>query len=271
MSLIEHLRELRRRTIIAAVAIVAGTIVAFVFHTQVQHLVTRPYCDLPAHYHQFGNQRCALVVSGVLDPFTVTLRLSLYAGLLLSSPVWLWQLWQFVTPGLYKRERRWALSFVSSSVLLFAAGAVVAYVTLPNGLRFLLGFASSGSGLTSLLTFTSYLSYFTAMVLVFAVSFEFPLFVIMLNLANVVSYDRLRRWTRGIIFGIFVFAAVATPSQDPFTMIALAAPMSLLYGVALGIAYLHDRRAEGRGDTSPYADLDDDELSPLDDEAGTPV
>jgi sec-independent protein translocase protein TatC len=107
------------------------------------------------------------------------------------------------------------------------------------------------------------------MVLVFALSFEFPLFVVMLNLANVVSFVRLKRWTRGIIFGIFVFAAVATPSQDPFTMIALAAPMCLLYGVALGVAFLHDRRADRRGDTSPYAHLDDDELSPLDDEAGT--
>jgi sec-independent protein translocase protein TatC len=270
MSLIEHLRELRRRVIISAAAIAVGTAVAFALHDHVQHIVTRPYCDLPAHYHRFGGS-CALIVSGVLDPFTVTLRLSLYTGLLLSSPVWLWQLWQFVTPGLYARERRWALIFVGSSVTLFAAGAVVAYVTLQNGLRFLLGFASTGSGLTSLLTFSSYLSYFTAMVLVFAISFEFPLFVIMLNLVNVVSYDRLRRWTRGIIFGIFVFAAVATPSQDPFTMIALAAPMSLLYGGALGVAYLHDRRASRRGETSAYAHLADDELSPIDDEAGTPA
>jgi sec-independent protein translocase protein TatC len=270
MSLIDHLRELRRRVIISALAIVVGTAVAFALHEHVQHIVTQPYCDLPAHYHSFTG-KCALVVSGVLDPFTVTLRLSLYAGLLLSSPIWLWQLWQFVTPGLYSRERRWALIFVGSSVALFAAGALVAYVTLQNGLRFLLGFASTGSGLTSLLTFSSYLSYFTAMVLVFAVSFEFPLFVVMLNLANVVSFARLRRWTRGIIFGIFVFAAVATPSQDPFTMIALAAPMCILFVGALGVAYLHDRRAERRGDTSPYADLDDDELSPLDDEAGTPA
>lgn len=268
MSLIEHLRELRRRVIISGLAIVAGTIVAFVFHHWILHLITRPYCDLPAHYRLVQN-RCTLVVGGVLDPFTVTLRLSMYAGVLLSSPIWLWQVWQFVTPGLYQRERRWALAFVASSVTLFAAGAVVAYITLQNGLRFLLGFATGG--ITSLLNFNSYLSYVTAMVLVFAVSFEFPLFVVMLNLANVVSYDRLKRWTRGIIFGIFVFAAVATPSQDPFTMTALALPMCLLYGVAVAVAYVHDRRKERRGDTSPYAHLADDELSPLDDEAGTPA
>ena len=116
----------------------------------------------------------------------------------------------------------------------------------------------------SLLTFNSYLSYVVAIVLVFAISFEFPLVVVMLNLANVVSYTRLRRWTRGIVFGIFAFAAVATPSQDPFTMLALAVPLCLLYALSLGIANLHDRRVANR--PSPYADLADDELSPLDDE-----
>src|SRR3954464_10579023 len=162
MTLAEHLRELRRRIVIAVLAIIAGTIVAFVFHTHIQKVVTGPYCSLPASFHKLTGNSCTLIVTGILDPFTVTLRLSLYAGLLLSSPVWLWQLWRFVTPGLYARERRWAVIFVGGSVLLFAAGAVVAYVTLPNGLRFLLGFASSGRALTSLLTFSSYLSYFTA-------------------------------------------------------------------------------------------------------------
>jgi len=265
MSLVEHLRELRRRVVISAIAIAAGTAVAFVFHHQLLHLITKPYCDLPAHTRALPG-RCTLVVSGVLDPFTVTLRLSLYAGLLISSPIWLWQIWQFITPGLYRRERRWALTFVGSSVALFAAGAVVAYITLQNGLRFLLSFASGGIG--ALLNFNSYLSYVTAMVLVFAVSFEFPLFLIMLNLANIVSYQTLRRWWRGIIFGIFVFAALATPSQDPFTMSALALPMCLLYGVALVVASVHDRRLAAR--PSPYANLADDELSPLDDETLSP-
>jgi sec-independent protein translocase protein TatC len=139
-----------------------------------------------------------------------------------------------------------------------------AWLTLSKGLRFLLGFANSG--LASLLTFDSYLSYVVAIVLVFAVSFEFPLLVTMLNLAGVLSYQRLRRWTRGIIFGIFAFAAVATPTQDPFTMLALAVPLCLLYGVALGIASVHDRRVARRGDSSSYTHLADDELSPLDDE-----
>jgi sec-independent protein translocase protein TatC len=269
MTLAEHLRELRRRLIVAAVAIIIGTAVAFVFRTHVLHVVTGPYCSLPAKY-RFIHDRCTLVVSGVLDPFTVTLRLSLYAGLLLSSPVWLWQVWRFITPGLYRNERKWALAFVGSSVVLFGAGTVVAYVTMKNGLRFLLSFATGD--LASLLTFPNYLSYFVAMVLVFSLSFEFPIAVVMLNLAGVLSAARLRRWGRGIIFGIFVFAAVATPSQDPITMLGLALPMVLLFGIAYAIAAAHDRRVARRGDTSPYAHLADDELSPIDDDepVGTP-
>lgn len=270
MTLSEHLRELRRRLVIALIAVAAGTGLAFAFHGQILHVLTRPYCNLPASY-RLVTDKCTLVVTGVLDPFTVTLRLSLYAGLVLSSPVWLWQAWRFVTPGLYRHERRWALTFVGSSLALFALGGFFAYLTLHNGLRFLLGFATGG--LASLLTFDSYLSYVTAIILVFAVSFEFPLVVIMLNLVGVVSYSRLRRWSRGIIFAIFAFAAVATPTQDPFTMLALAVPLCLLYGVALGVAFLHDRAAARRGDTSPYAHLRDDEISPLDDEPadGEPV
>jgi sec-independent protein translocase protein TatC len=261
MSLADHLRELRRRVIVSVIAIVVGTIVTFVFHEWLIEILTQPYCDLPAKYRAIKGE-CTLVVGGVLDPFNVTLKLSLYGGLLLASPVWLWQLWQFITPGLYKRERRWALSFVAVSVALFCLGGFVAYITLQNGLRFLLSFATGG--ISSLLNFNSYLSYVVAMVLVFAVSFEFPLLVVMLNLANVVSYERLRHWTRGVLFGIFCFAAIATPSQDPFTMLALSLPMCLLYGLALLVARVHDRR---RGeDASPYAGLADDELSPIDDE-----
>jgi sec-independent protein translocase protein TatC len=263
MTLAEHLGELRRRIVISLVAIVAGTIVAFVFHHQLLSVLTRPYCHLPASYRLVSN-RCTLVVTGVLDAFTVTLKLSLYAGLVLSSPIWLWQLWRFVTPGLHQHERRYAVGFVVTSVALFLGGGMVAYFTLQNGLHFLLGFATGG--LTSLLTFDSYLSYVVALVLVFAVSFEFPLLVVMLNLVGIVRYTALKRWTRGIIFGVFVFAAVATPSQDPFTMCALAVPICLLYLAALLVTRVHDRRVEARGDTSPYAHLRDDELAPLDDE-----
>ena len=267
MTLAEHLHELRRRLVISALAVVAGTGVMFGFHHWLLRILTHPYCHLPASY-RYDKTHCTLIVTGVLDAFTVTLKLSLYAGLIVSSPIWLWQLWRFITPGLYANERRYAVAFVGTSVALFTTGAVIAYFTLATGLRFLLGFATGG--ITSLLTFDSYLSYVVAIVLVFAVSFEFPLLIVMLNLAGVLTYARLRRWSRVIVFAVFVFAAVATPSQDPFTMLALAVPMCGLYGLAVGFAFLHDRRVARRGDTSPYAHLADDQLSPLDDEPVAP-
>lgn len=262
MSLAEHLHELRNRMIISIVAVVVMTILAYIFHTQILHWIERPYCRLPEKDHPF-NDRCTLFATGVLDPFRITLKVSLYAGLIASSPIWLYELWKFITPGLYQHEKRYAVGFVAASVGLFALGATFAYVTLEKGLHFLLGFASGG--ITPLLTFDSYLSFFVAMILIFAVSFELPLLVVMLNRVGVVSAQRLRKWGRGIIFGIFVFAAVATPSQDPFTMSALAVPMCVLFGISLVIATVHDKRAARRG-SMLYPDLDDDELSSIDDD-----
>jgi sec-independent protein translocase protein TatC len=160
------------------------------------------------------------------------------------------------------------MSFVGASMALFAMGGVFAWLTLHEGLRFLLGFASGG--IVSLLQFNSYLSFVVAMVLIFAISFELPLLVVMLNLVGVLPATRLRKWTRGTVFGIFVFAAVATPSQDPFTLLALAVPMCVLYGIAVGIATIHDRRAARRG-PSIYPDLSDDELSSIDDDEDEPA
>jgi sec-independent protein translocase protein TatC len=253
---VRHLRELRRRVIISAIAVVAGTVVAFLFHTTMLHALTQPYCALPAHDRLLQNQ-CTLVVFGVMDAFRLTLKLSLYAGILLSSPVWLFQLWRFITPGLRKHERRYTTWFVGVSLVLFAAGAAFAWETLARGLQFLLGFATGG--VASLLSFDSYLSFVTAMVLIFGVSFEFPLLVVMLNLVGVLSAERLKKWSRFILFGIVVFAAGATPSQDPFTMLALAAPLALFYGGALIFAVYHDRR---KARNTP-AELPDDQISAL--------
>jgi sec-independent protein translocase protein TatC len=262
MSLEHHLKELRYRVCISLAAVVVGTIVGYVFHGTVLHALTSPYCGLPDKY-RLVHDRCTLFVSGVLDAFTVTLKLSLYAGIVLSSPVWLFQIWRYITPGLYAHERRYAVSFVSASIGLFAMGGAFAWLTLGKGLHFLLSFATGSNGITSLLSFTSYLSFVVAMVLIFAVSFEFPLVVVMLNRVGVLSAERLRKWSRGIIFGIFVFAAVATPSQDPFTMSALAIPMCLLFGVAVAIATVHDRRKAKALAEAPDALLGDDELSDL--------
>jgi sec-independent protein translocase protein TatC len=260
MTMLPHLRELRRRALISALAIVVATIVAFVFHAGMLHVLTKPYCALPNSYRLLQG-RCTLIVTGVLDAFRVTLKISLYAGVILSSPVWLYQVWRFITPALHRNERRYATFFVAASLTLFSLGGAFAWLTLTRGLQFLLGFATGS--VAPLLSFDSYLSFVTALILVFGASFEFPLLVVMLNAAGVLSAERLKRWSRAIVFGIGVFAAGATPSQDPFTMLALVIPLCLLYGAALGFAIVHDRRRAQRTQAPLNTDLADDELSPL--------
>lgn len=261
MTLVEHLSELRSRLLRSSIAVVVTTAAAFAFHERILSFLTRPYCRLPEAHRLSGGKSCALLVTGVLDGFNVSLRVSLYAGLILAAPIWLYQLWRFVTPGLYRHERRWAMTFVVTSSALFAGGVAIAYLMVHKGLEFLLGFASGG--ITPALKIDSYLSFLTTFVLAFGAAFEFPLLLVLLNLANVLSYQRMRHWWRGIIFGIFAFAAVATPTGDPFTMTGMAIPMCILYGGALLVARAHDAAKARREAESEYADLSDDEASPL--------
>ncbi|WP_026239151.1 twin-arginine translocase subunit TatC [Parafrankia discariae] len=265
MPLTEHLRELRNRMAKALIAFAVATIVCFIVEPNIFQWLIDPYCALPADKRgdfSSGDGSCRLYFFGILDAFTIRLKISMISGAVFSAPVWLYQLWSFITPGLHRHERRWSLTFVCSSLVLFAAGGFFAYVTLETGLNFLLGFG--GDGLVSILDGSKYLSYVIAMLLVFGLSFEVPLLVTMLNLAGLVSTAKLRSWRRAEIFLVFVFAAVVTPSQDPFTMLALGLPMVILYEVALIIGWLNDRRKVRRGDTSPYAGLGDDETSSLD-------
>lgn len=263
MPLTEHLRELRNRLAKAMLAFAAASIFCFIFEPDIFRWLIDPYCSLPADKRgdAGGGGSCKLYFFGILDAFTIRLKISMLSGAVLSAPIWLYQLWSFITPGLHRHERRWSLSFVGASLFLFAAGGFFAYITLETGLSLLLSFG--GDGLVSVLDGNKYLSYVIAMLLVFGLSFEVPLIVTMLNLAGVVSTAKLRSWRRAEIFLVFVFAAIVTPSQDPFTMLALGLPMIILYEVALVIGWINDRRKARRGDTSPYAGLDDDETSPL--------
>lgn len=257
MTLAEHLAELRSRLIKAALALALGMVLAFVFYKPVFNFVTHPYCALPAAHRLTGGERCLLTFTGITGAFSIQLRVAMIVGVVVSAPVWLYQLWAFVTPGLHRRERRWALIFAGISTFLFAIGSAFGYYSLNKALAFLLSF---GSGLTPVIAIDRYLSFVTNLLLIFGASFEFPLLLILLNFAGIISADRLRTAWRGIIFGIFLFAAVATPSQDPLTMSLMAMPMTLLYGLALVAAIVHDRRLAGR---DPYAGLADDEASPL--------
>jgi sec-independent protein translocase protein TatC len=246
MSVMDHLRELRHRVILALVIIAVGAIVGWVFYDPILRFLEHPYCSVPAKHRFPGTEEggCHLIYNQVLAGFTTRLKVSFIAGAVLTAPLWLYQIWAFVTPGLRKNERKYTLWFIAASTLLFAAGVALAYVVLAKGLRVLLGVA--GSGTQALLTVDSYLSFVTLMLIVFGASFELPLLVVMANLAGVLPARWLRKSQRLAIFLIFLFAAVATPTTDPFTMCAMAVPMVLLFEGAVAFAVVHDKRKAQR-------------------------
>jgi sec-independent protein translocase protein TatC len=195
----------------------------------------------------------------VSSGFLLQSKVSLVAGIVCTSPIWLFQMWAFITPGLHRNERRWTVIFVSVAGPLFFVGVALGYYVLPKGLSVLIGFTPHQA--TNLIDLNDYLSFVIRVLLVFGVAFEIPLFVVLLNLAGVLRARQLARWRSWIIFGTFIFAAVATPSTDPITMLMLAIPMVMLFLISEVIARVIDRR---RGRNHPdYADFDDDEASPI--------
>lgn len=263
MTLMEHLYELRTRLFKSAIALVIAGILAFVFFQPIFSFLIHPYCALPAHVRNADlTGGCHLIAYSVFDQFNVRLKVSMIVAVVVAAPVWLFQLWRFITPALHRRERRWTVSFTVVASVLFFAGAAMAYYVLGKGLELLLTIA--GSNVTTLLDVSSYLRYVVAMLAVFGLALEFPLLLASLNFAGVLSYQRMRSWWRGIVFVIFVFTAVATPSPSPVEMTALALVMCLLFGVVLVIARAHDRRKERRVAADGLAGLDDDDTSPLD-------
>ncbi|MDG4831131.1 twin-arginine translocase subunit TatC [Solwaraspora sp. WMMD1047] len=262
MTLIEHLRDLRSRLFMASLGLLAGLIVGFILAEPVYELLRQPYCNLPGKIDPETNKCAAFILLAPADSFILKLKLALWIGLIVGAPVWLYQLWAFIAPGLHRHERRWAYTFVSLAAPLFAAGAALAYVVVDKGLAFLLD--AGVAGLDSQLEVTRYISFVTTMILLFGVGFEFPLLLLMLNFAGVVTARRLLSWWRTVVFICFAFAAVATPDPGPFGMTLLALTLSLLYFIACGVAFLNDKR-KGRG-KEVYAGLADDEVSPLTDD-----
>jgi len=238
MPLIEHIRELRTGVIRGVLAICAGTVLAWFFYEPIIDVLIRPVCH-PGVRGVSGSDCGPLVVTDVLGPLSLQLKVSLSAGILLSSPAWLYQLWAFLAPGLHRNEKRWTYVFVAAGVPLFLAGAAASYWLLPKAIAVLLGFTPGAVG--NLIPVDTYLNFVLRMLLVFGLSFELPLILIVANLAGVLSGRRIASWWRGMVVGIFGFAAVATPTGDPLTMAALAAPLCLLYGVATAIALFVDR------------------------------
>src|ERR1700678_2138074 len=258
MPLMDHLRELRNRVVKMALAVIVGAGVAAVFYTRIWTFIQRPYCQAVG-YCKLNTVGHSLVLNGVMDGFYLHIKVAVIAGAVLSSPIWLYQLWAFIAPGLYSKEKRWTYLFMGTVVRLFALGCLFAFLAMSRGLKFFIGMSG---GLTNLFTADTYIGYWIAMIIGFGLCFEVPLFLVVLNLARVITHERFRKWRRLIIFLVFVFAGIASPSPDPLTMLLLGGTVVLLVEVAEVIIYFNDRRYN-RLHPDLNANLADDELSPV--------
>ena len=266
MTLIGHLRELRKRVAIALLFVLIGTAVAFWWYEHgLGEFIRAPYCGLNSDLRALGTGSdgdCELLVTDVFGGALIRLKISFIVGIVLSAPFWLYQLWAFITPGLKRNEKRYGVGFVAASSSLFALGAGLAYISLAKGLQLLLGLA--GDGVAIALTAQDYIGFVISLLLAFGVSFELPLIAVVLNLIGVLSYAALSKSRRWLYFLTIVFAAFITPTQDPFTMLLMAAPMCVLFELAIQIARVVDKRRAKREATQGFGALDDDEASPLD-------
>jgi sec-independent protein translocase protein TatC len=242
MSLYDHLRELRYRVIISALAVVVTASLAAFFYRDILNLVMWPWrsalVDLTAANPDVATQVVNREISG---PFMLALKVSAVAGLMLACPVWLYQLWKFVVPALLDKEKRYARSFLVSAIPLFLLGCVVGYFVLPKGISVMLQFTPDGMGIVNQLDLNTFLQLELLLILLFGVSFLLPVILVMLNLAGVVTGAQLAKARTFAIFGCFVFGAIATPSTDPFSMTALALPMAIMYVAAEWICRRNDR------------------------------
>jgi sec-independent protein translocase protein TatC len=260
MALADHLRELRGRVLRSVCVLIVAVIAALFFYDHLFVVVKEPYDQARA---ALGEESTQPVIIGVGASLLFQLKLSALAAVVVTSPYWLYQLWAFIVPGLHAHEKRYSRLFIAVAGPLFGAGVATGYYVLPKGLEVLIGFTPDS--VQNLVEFTDYFSFFVRMLLVFGVAYQIPLFVILLNLAGIVRGKTLGQYRPWIVLGVFVFAAAATPSTDPFSMLMLAVPMTLLFFVSEVVARVLDKR---RGLTA-YDGLDDDAASDLDYRADT--
>jgi sec-independent protein translocase protein TatC len=225
MSVVEHLTELRRRIIIAIIAITLAGVVCFIFSESIIKFFVEYYKDATE------GERNQLIFLGPLDAFITRVKVATYGGIVLALPIWLWELWRFITPGLNPNEKRYAIPFVLTSIVLFALGAFVALLTMPKALEFLLNVG--GDQLTPELTADKFLSFASLMLVAFGLAFEFPVVLVFLLLARVITTQQLRRWRRPAIVIIVIFAAIITPSQDPYSLFFMVVPMYIFFEASI--------------------------------------
>lgn len=233
MTLVEHLSELRRRLVVSMLAVAGGGVVAFVFYGSILRFFQTPLCRM------LRDSACVLYVTGPLDPLGIRLKIAGYGGLALALPVVLYQLWRFVTPGLNPREKRYAIPFILASLTFFAFGAGMAWLTFPHALAWLT--TIGGTSLRPIYTPSDYLRLILLLMLVFGIAFEFPVVLVSLELVRILTPAKLSRWRRWSIVLIAAFAAIVTPSSDPFSMLGMAVPMWIFYELSIVVGKLLKR------------------------------
>nr|WP_290198335.1 twin-arginine translocase subunit TatC [Corynebacterium guangdongense] len=270
MALVEHLRELRRRVIISVLALLAGTILGFIWYAwsppgvqTLGEIMRGPYCSLPQEMRaDFSNDgECRLLATSPFEMFLLRMKVGALAGLVVSSPVWLYQIWAFITPGLHKGERRWTMSFVAIAVTLFVAGALLAYFIIDIGLEFLLTIGEEAQ--IAALTGGQYYNFVLALIVIFGVSFELPLIIMMLNIVGLLHYDAIQGKRSYVVIGVFIFAALLTPGGEPFSMLIMAVAVNILVELSFQFVRFNDKRT-GYDEIAGWSDLDDEEASELD-------
>ena len=239
MSLLSHLNELRSRAFKSAIGITLASGVGWILYEKIIARLASPICDLGAATSA-GDASCGILyINGVLGPIDLKFKISVLLGFVIASPIWLYQLWAFISPGLHKKERRNSIFFIIGAVPFFAIGIFAGYLVLPIAIEVLFSFTPDT--LTNLVRFDDYLTFVTQLILVFGIAFELPVFLVALNLAHILSGRSILRPWRYAIFGITLFSAIATPTGDPFTLFFLATPLILLYLSAGGISMLIDK------------------------------
>jgi sec-independent protein translocase protein TatC len=253
MTLMEHLRELRSRLFKACLAILLGLIVGLWFAEPVHEFINQPYYDTFP-----DNVPPSFSAGNPATIFLLRLRIGLYIGLAIAAPFWLYQLWAFIAPGLHRNERKYSYAFAAIAAPLFFGGIILGHFVVAKSMEFLL---NMGDGFQVINDANGYFDFVTGVMMLFAIGFEFPLIMLMLNFTGLISARRMLGWWRIAVFLTFLFGAIVTPTPDPFGMSALAIAMSILYFAAVGVAFINDKR-KGRG-RPLYTGIGDDEISPI--------
>lgn len=262
MPLLDHLRELRKRVIRAALFIVLFSAIGWIQYNSIITTLSAPVCDLKAA-QESGAANCgALYISGVLGPLNLQLKVSFLTGIILSAPFWLYQLWAFIAPALHRKEKRNSILFIIAATPFFSIGAALAYYVLPLAIKVLFGFTPES--LNNLIKFDDYLDFVLRLILIFGLAFELPVFLLSLNLIGVLSGKSILKPWRFAIFAITFFVAAFSPTADPLSMAALALPLIAFYFGAGGIALLVDKKRDRRS-----REVSDDDAAPI--EAAAPI